>query len=129
MPLSHKQKEYLQSLGNRVSLEKHERMLYGHDIAAIPKMVKPIVGNTTPDAVVQPENEKELVDVVRWAYDENIPLTPRAKGSSGYGGIIPMKKGLVIDFYRMKDVVAINLLQRYSFILKVYNCLIEVNKP
>ena len=108
MSLSQKQMTYLQQFGNRVSFDKDERILYGHDIAAIPMMVKPIVGKTTPDAVVQPETEAELVEIVKWAYEENIPITPRAKASSGYGGIIPLKKGLVIDFYRMKDIVAID---------------------
>jgi len=103
-----KQKDFFLKFDNRASLDETERMLYGHDIAAIPNLVKPIIGNTTPDAVVQPTSEEELVEIVRWAYDEGIPMTPRAKASSGYGGVIPMKKGLVIDFYRMKNIVAID---------------------
>jgi Fe-S oxidoreductase/FAD/FMN-containing dehydrogenase len=83
-------------------------MLYGHDIATIPKLVKPIIGNTTPDAVVQPETEEKLIEIIKWAYNEGIPVTPRAKASSGYGGVIPVKKGLVIDFYRMKDIISID---------------------
>ena len=45
---------------------------------------------------------------MRWATDRRIPLTPRGKGSSGYGGAIPVKKGLVVDFYRMRAVVDID---------------------
>jgi len=100
------QKEFLNQFGNRVSFERTERILYGHDIASIPSLVKPIIGNTTPAAVVQPENESELAEIVRWAYRQGIPLTPRAKASSGYGGVIPVKKGIVVDFYRMKGIVS-----------------------
>lgn len=58
--LSKREKEYLkEKFRERVSFNKTERRLYGHDIAAIPNLVKPFVGNTIPDAVVQPENEKE----------------------------------------------------------------------
>jgi FAD/FMN-containing dehydrogenase len=102
------QEAYLKKFGNRATFDKTERMLYGHDIAAMPNLVKPLVGNTTPDAVVQPQNEEELVEVVRWAYEQGIPITPRGKASSGYGGVIPVKKGLVVDFYQMKDVLAVD---------------------
>ena len=101
-------------MSKHVSFDKTERMLYSHDIASIPSLVKPIVGNTTPDGIIQPENEKELAKVVQWAYKENIPMTPRAKASSGYGGIIPVKKGIVIDFYRMKNVLNIDKKNTYS---------------
>ena len=94
--------------GNRVNFRKTERKLYSHDIAAMPGLIKPIIGSTVPDAVVQPESEEELVDLVRWASRNNIPLTPRGKASSGYGGVLPVKKGIVVDFYRMKKVISVD---------------------
>ncbi len=106
--ISKKQKEHLSQYENRVQFDKTERILYSHDIAAIPNLVKPLIGNTIPDAVVQPQNEIELAEIVKWAYQEGIPITPRAKSSSGYGGTIPLKKGLVIDFYRMKKIISIS---------------------
>ena len=106
--LNSRQKATLNKFGNRVTFEKTERILYGHDIAVIPNLVKPVIGNTTPAAVIQPETEEELVEIVKWAYQEGIPLTPRAKASSGYGGTIPVKKGIVIDFYRMKTIVSVD---------------------
>jgi Fe-S oxidoreductase/FAD/FMN-containing dehydrogenase len=102
------QQTYLEKFGNRVSFNPIERKMYSHDIAAMPNLVKPLIGNTIPEAVVQPQNEAELVELVQWAYQQKIPLTPRGKASSGYGGVIPVKKGLVIDFYQMKDVLAID---------------------
>jgi Fe-S oxidoreductase/FAD/FMN-containing dehydrogenase len=90
--------------GNRVSFHKLERKLYGHDIAAIPGLIKPLVGKTIPDAVVQPETEEELVRLVRWATQHRVPLTPRGKASSGYGGAVPVKGGIVVDFYRMRAI-------------------------
>jgi len=106
--LTAEQKSFLGRYGARVSFEKNERMLYGHDIAAIPRLIEPLLGNTTPDAVVQPVNEQELVDIVSWAYENGVPLTPRGKATSGYGGAIPLKKGVVIDFYRMREIIALN---------------------
>ncbi len=103
-----KQKEFLLSFGERVTFDKTERMLYGHDIAAMPNLVQPLVGNTTPHVVVQPVSEEELVQIVKWAGEEKIPVTPRAKASSGYGGVIPLKKGVVVDFYYLKNIVSID---------------------
>ena len=103
------QQTYLEKFGNKVSFNPIERKMYSHDIAAMPNLVKPLIGNTIPDAVAQPQNEAELTELVQWAYQQKIPITPRGKASSGYGGVIPIKKGLVIDFYQMKDVLAIDV--------------------
>ena len=63
-----KQRIYLdEKFGNRVNFRKLERKLYGHDIAAMPGLIKPIIGSTVPEVVVQPESEEELVELVRWA--------------------------------------------------------------
>src|SRR4030042_1986891 len=107
--INSQQKSYLEGkFGNRVTFRGVERKLYGHDIAAIPGIVKPFIGNTMPDGVVQPQSEEELVELVRWAAANNVPLTPRGKATSGYGGVLPLKKGLVVDFYRMKRINEIN---------------------
>jgi len=109
--LSSKQSNYLEEkFGNHVSFRKTERKLklYSHDIAAMPSLIKPLIGDTTPDAVVQPETEEELVELVRWASENDIPLTPRGKASSGYGGVLPVKGGLVVDFYRMKRIIKVD---------------------
>jgi Fe-S oxidoreductase/FAD/FMN-containing dehydrogenase len=97
-----------QHFGDRVSFHRIERKLYGHDIASVPSIIKILVGNTIPDAVVQPETEEELVDLVKWAAQHKIPLTPRGKASSGYGGVLPVKHGIVIDMYRFNKIHNIN---------------------
>ncbi len=107
MGLDSGQAKYLEGkFSDRVSFDRVERKLYGHDIAAMPKMVKPLVGSTVPDAVVQPVAEGELVELVRWARRQDVPLVPRAKASSGYGGAVPVHGGIVVDFYRMGGVVS-----------------------
>ncbi len=107
--ISADQRTYLENnYGNRVSFRRTERKLYGHDIAAMPGLIKPLIGDTTPDAVVQPKTEEELIELIRWAVKQNVPLTPRGKASSGYGGVLPVKKGVVVDFYHMNRIVTID---------------------
>ncbi|MEN6332406.1 MAG: FAD-binding protein, partial [Smithella sp.] len=94
-------REYLENqFGKRVNFNRMECILYSHDIAAIPSLIAPLIGKTVPDAVVQPQNEDELVNLINWARQKNIALTPRAKASSGYGGVLPVKQGIVVDFFR-----------------------------
>ena len=90
--------------GARVSFYKLERKLYGHDIASIPSLIKLFIRNTVPDVVVQPKTLGELAELVQLAYRHNIPVTPRGKATSGYGGVLPVKKGMVIDFYYLNAV-------------------------
>ena len=102
-------KAYLQGkFGNRVNFNRTERVLYGHDIAAVPGLLRPLIGDTTPEAVAQPVSEDELSELLRWAEANHVPLTPRGKASSGYGGVIPLKKGLVVDFFRMNRILDID---------------------
>jgi len=95
----------------RVSFSKLERKLYGHDIAAIPGLVRPFIGDTIPDAVVQPQTEADLIELVKWASKNKVALTPRGGASSGYGGVIPVKRGVVVDFYRMRAIKQIDTIQ------------------
>ncbi len=94
--------------GDRINFNKVERTLYSHDIAAVPGLIRPLIGNTVPEAVVQPINEDELVDLVKWAQASEVALTPRGKASSGYGGVLPVKQGIVVDFYRMNRIIYVD---------------------
>jgi Fe-S oxidoreductase/FAD/FMN-containing dehydrogenase len=103
------QKSFLEEkFGSRVNFDEMERRLHSHDVGAMPSLIKPLVGNTLPDAVVQPQTEAELIELIQWANKNNIALTPRAKASSGYGGVLPVKHGIVVDFFRLNHVVAID---------------------
>jgi Fe-S oxidoreductase/FAD/FMN-containing dehydrogenase len=111
--INNKQRADLQRIfGDRASFYRLERKLYGHDIAAIPSLIKPFIGKNIPDAVVQPQTEAELAELVSWASKHKVALTPRGKASSGYGGVIPMKGGIVVDFYRMQSIKHIDTEKR-----------------
>ncbi len=99
-------KEYLETAyGPRVNFDKLERKLYGYDVGDIPRLIKPLVGDTTFDGVVQPESEKELVELVNWARANRVALTPRGMATSGYlrctllcdGSIQPAAFGLPVS--------------------------------
>ena len=63
-----------EKFGERANFNLTERILYSHDIASIPGLIKPFIGNTIPDVVVQPQNEEELAELVSWASERKIPV-------------------------------------------------------
>jgi len=94
---------------DRVTFDLVERRLYSHDVGVFPQLVRPVVGNTLPAAVVRPHSEAELVGLARLANAEKIPLVPRGMATSGYGGVLPTKGGLVVDFVGMHGVLGIDI--------------------
>ncbi len=94
--------------GSRVNLEWLERKIYSHDIGVMPPLVKPLIGKGLAEAIVQPQNEAEVVDLVRWANQQHVPLIPRGKATSGYGGVLPVKGGITLDTYRMRKLLAVD---------------------
>ena len=92
----------------RVNFERLERKMYSHDVASLPRLVKPMLGSTMPAAVVKPENEDELVELVKFASARKVPLVPRGAATSGYGGVLPTKGGIVIDMSLLDKVTEID---------------------
>src|SRR3954447_3576036 len=58
----------------------------------------------TADAVVLPSSVEEVAAVMRWCYENEVPLTPRGGGTGLAGGAIPVGGGIVIGFKRLNKV-------------------------
>ena len=93
--------------GKRVAFHKIERRLYSCDINPLPGVIKTFI-NSYPDAVVQPESSTELTALFELCLKYDIPVVPRGSGTSGYGGCVPTRGGIVVDFYRMNKIIEIN---------------------
>jgi FAD/FMN-containing dehydrogenase len=89
----------------RARFDARERRVYSHDTGVLPGPFKLLAGPSLADGVVQPETEDQVVRLVRFAVAEGIPLVPRGKATSGYGGAIPAQGGLVLDLTRLKGII------------------------
>jgi glycolate oxidase subunit GlcD len=58
----------------------------------------------TADAVVLPSTADEVAAVMRWCYENEVPLTARGGGTGLAGGAIPVAGGVVVGFERMNRV-------------------------
>ncbi|MBS3970598.1 MAG: FAD-binding oxidoreductase [Clostridia bacterium] len=106
--LSTKQMARIQEVfGERVRFNKVERIVYSHDMGIMPEQIRGLM-ECVPDAVVQPINEEEVIALCKISCEENIPLVPRGAGSAGFGGSVPAKAGVVVDFVRMNQILAID---------------------
>jgi FAD/FMN-containing dehydrogenase len=97
------------TFGDRMTTRRVERKLYSHDVGEMPLLIKPLIGTPMADAVVQPASKAEIVALVKWAAANHIPLVPRGKAMSGYGGVLPVKGGVVIDFFHMAKVLHVDV--------------------
>lgn len=60
-----------------------------------------------PDVVIWPHTTEQVSNVVKWANERNIPVTPWGVGTSLEGNPIPVRKGISIDFQEMNKILAI----------------------
>jgi len=94
--------------GPRVTFDDVERMLYSRDMSSLPSLVRPLVGHALAAGVVQPQTEEQGIKLAAFSRIHNVPLVPHGKATSGYGGVVPVKGGLVVDFAWMNQVLAID---------------------
>ena len=97
----------LEIFGERACFNEIELSLYSRDINVLPDFVMEKI-NSKPDAVVQPESVEELERLLRFCYENEIPVVPRGAATSGYGGAVPSRGGVVVDFCRLNRVIEIN---------------------
>ena len=90
---------------DRARFDKRERRIYSHDTGVLPSAFRLLAGPSLADGIAQPETEDQVVRLVRYAAAKGVPLVPRGKATSGYGGAIPARGGLVLDLTRLKGIV------------------------
>ena len=59
------------------------------------------------DVVVHPLNVREIQDVLRYCYANDIPVTPRGAGTGNYGQAVPLHGGVLLDLSRMDQIESI----------------------
>ncbi|MBC2567692.1 FAD-binding protein [Clostridium saccharobutylicum] len=61
-----------------------------------------------PDVVVQAISTEEVSSVMKYAYENNIPVTPRGSGTGLVGAAVPLKGGIVIDLSKMNKILELD---------------------
>ena len=74
------------------------------------------VFNHLPEAVVQPSDRDQVVEIVKLANRNSIPLTARGAGTGMSGGATPLKGGIVIDMTRLNKIRKIDAQHKYAIV-------------
>lgn len=81
------------------NLGEEERHVYSYDATGRSHM---------PDAVVFPETEEQISQILALATQEKFPVIPRGSGSGMTGGSVPVQGGVVIATGRMNRIIDID---------------------
>ncbi|MCJ7457394.1 MAG: FAD-binding protein [candidate division Zixibacteria bacterium] len=84
-----------------------ERLTYSYDATNTSFM---------PDAVVIPQNTEQVVQVMKYASANKIPIVSRGAGSGYTGGSLPVKGGIVVSFEQMNKILSVNKEKMYAVI-------------
>ncbi len=61
-----------------------------------------------PEAVARPNNEEELVELMRFAQKEQIAVYPRASASNTVGATVPILGGIVVSTTKLDKIIEID---------------------
>jgi hypothetical protein len=86
--MTKKQIEELQTIfsNKNVLTEVEDMLAYSYDASHV---------EIQPEAVVFATTSEQISQLMKFAYREKIPVTPRGQGSGLSGGSVPFKKGIV----------------------------------
>ncbi len=87
-------------VGRRLSVSPSELYCYSSDASQVKGM---------PDYVVRPKSTDEVSQIVRLAYENNIPVTARGAGTGLAGGAVPVRGGIVLDMSSMNHILEIDI--------------------
>ncbi len=74
------------------------------------------IEKSTPDVAVFPRCTQHVVDIVRLCNQLDVPFLPRGAGTSLAGGCLPVGGGVMIVLTRMKEILEINIRDRYAVV-------------
>lgn len=75
-----------------------------------------VIEKNCPDVAVFPRTSEEVQQIVRWCNEFGVPFLPRGAGTSLAGGCLPVGGGVMIVLTRMKQILEINLRDRYAVV-------------
>ena len=75
-----------------------------------------VIEKNCPDVVVFPRSTEDVAAIVKICNRHDVPFLPRGAGTSLAGGCLPVGGGVMIVLTRMKQILEINLRDRYAVV-------------
>jgi glycolate oxidase len=93
-----------------------EGMLYNPEELVVYECDGYTVEKKVPDLVLFPTTREQVVEIVKTCNALGVPFVPRGAGTSLAGGTLPVGGGVMITLTRMKQIVEINVRDRYAVV-------------
>lgn len=84
---------------DRISDNPEDRVAYSQE---------PYIVEQKPDVILYPLSTQEVSEIMKIAYREAIPVTPRGSGTNLAGETVPVEGGIVLAFSRMDKILTID---------------------
>jgi glycolate oxidase len=106
--MSYKAFEEQDFLAIREIIGDNERILYKENINE--DYSHDELGGTEcyPDIVIQVISTEEVAGIMKYAYENNIPVTPRGSGTGLVGAAVAIEKGIIIDLSLMNHFLELD---------------------
>ena len=96
--------ELVKMLGHeKVLSEDLDLMYYSYDSSFLTKLEP-----ANPTAVVMPRSTEDVAQVMRFAFENDIPVIPRGAGTGETGGCIALRGGIVLDLSTWDEIIEID---------------------
>jgi glycolate oxidase len=79
--------------------EQEDLFCYSYDAA---------LSGAVPDAVVYPQERNQVVDLIRFAHRQRIPVVVRGAGTGCAGGALSVRGGILLSFEKMNRILSID---------------------
>jgi FAD/FMN-containing dehydrogenase len=100
------QKEALQRLGGeRMLLDYDSRSKLSKDHYWFSPILENKLKDKIADGIALPANEAEIIDLLKFSYDERVPVTVRGAGTGNYGQAIPLQGGIILDVSGLDQIL------------------------
>jgi glycolate oxidase len=95
---------HIDNIGDRFpeiafSAAPEDLVCYGFDASGI---------EACPSAIVWPKDTADVVKVMNYAYENEIPVVPRGAGTGMTAGAIPLQGSIVLSFEKMRKIIEID---------------------
>ncbi|MEM9159529.1 MAG: FAD-binding oxidoreductase [Verrucomicrobiota bacterium] len=79
---------------------------YSKDYAWFSPILKRELADKKADAVVLVPDRDALIEIIRWCYQETIPVTIRGGGTGNYGQCTPLFGGLLLELMQIDRIIS-----------------------
>ena len=80
----------------KVSTNPEDLVCYSFDASGIQE---------SPAAVVWPKTTEDIVKIMKYAYENNMPVVPRGAGTGTTAGAVPSQGAIILSFEKMKKTL------------------------